>query len=335
LTSAPFTEEAIIRLISRAVGPAGGELITGIGDDAAVIAAGQATWLVTTDLLVQGVHFNLDYTSGGDLGHRAMAANLSDLAAMGAVPRWGLLSLGLPPPPRRRFVQELIDGMLALGREHGLVLAGGDTTAAPVVTINLCLIGEAAGAGPVTRDGARPGDAVCVTGWLGAAAAGLAWLAAGRSAAGAPEVAAAHLRPQPRLAAGRALAHGGLVHAMMDVSDGIASDLARLAAAGQVGATVQAGRLPISAATSRAAGELGADPLAWALSGGEDFELLFTCDPADLPAITAAVAQAAGGLPVTRVGEITAGEGVRLIRADGRAVDITMAGFDHFKPGES
>lgn len=335
MSTAPFNEEAIIELIRELAGGDPPELVAGIGDDAAVIAPGPNPWLVTTDLLVEGVHFKLDYLSPGDVGHRAMAANLSDIAAMGGTPRWGFLSLGLPKPPQREMVTELVSAMVALGGEHGLHLAGGDTTAAPKVTVNLCLIGEAPDSGPLVRSGARPGDAVCVTGHLGASAAGLYWFLGGRDVSKAPQSTAAHARPQPRLTAGRALAASGLVHAMMDISDGLASDLARLARASGCAAEVSAELVPISDETRLVADELRADALNWAIGGGEDFELLFTCAPDDVAALGDAVAESSHGLTVHRVGVINEGSGVSMLIKDGERIDITMGGWDHFTHGSS
>lgn len=330
----PLSEEDVIRLARSLAGaePAAG-LAVGIGDDAAVLSHPGGGLVVTTDLLVEGVHFDLTYASPYDLGWRAMAANLSDIGAMGALPRWGFLSLGLPGPPDEDFVTALFAGMLDLARPHGLALAGGDTVRAPQAVVNLCLIGELAGVEPLLRSGARPGQAVCVTGHLGASAAGLAWLQSGRAKTdpAAAEAVAAHLRPRPRVAAGRALAVSGRVGAMMDLSDGLASDLARLCAASGAGAAVEAAALPISPQTRALAGLFGADPLDWAVAGGEDFELLFTCDPDEVERLAGLAAEASPGLAVSRVGLITQGGGVRLNLSDGGARDITLSGYDHFR----
>lgn len=329
----PVTEEDVIRLIQSLAGASSDELAVGIGDDAAVLRLGGAAFCVTTDLMVEGVHFNLAYISPYDLGRRAIAANLSDLAAMGARPRWGFLSLGLPGRPNRDFVEGLVRGVMDLGREHGLDLAGGDTVSAPQLVINLCLVGAAEAQEPVLRSGAREGDAICVTGRLGAAAAGLAWLAQGGSP-NDPEAASvveAHLRPQPRVAAGRILAQSGRVSAMIDVSDGLATDLARLCAASQTGALVKQDRLPLDEPTRDMAQRLEADALDWALTGGEDFELLFTCAKGDVPILKTLLAEEDSELPISRIGIISTGRGVLLERSDGRQEEITHQGYDHFR----
>jgi thiamine-monophosphate kinase len=333
-------EEEIIRLagVLAARGSEGWSspgLKLGIGDDAAVLELAQGEYVITTDLMVEGVHFDLGLMGPTDVGWRAMAANLSDLAAMGALPRWGFLSLGLKPPAREELVTGLLSGMLDLAGLYGLALAGGDTVRAPAGLVNLCLIGVMEGLAPVTRSGARVGQAVCVTGRLGQAAGGLAWLQAGRDPDD-PTAAAlvrAHRRPLPRLAAGRALAASGLVTAMMDLSDGVVSDLARLALAADrpLGALVRAEAIPLSVAARDTARRLGADPLTWALTGGEDFELLFTCRFQDTPALARLVAEAEPGLAVTTLGELTEKPGLWLVRADGRRTEMAFTGYDHFR----
>ena len=331
--SPTLSEERIIRLIAALAGEGGRGLVVGIGDDAAVLGGAQAGLVVTTDLLVEGSHFDLGLLSPAQVGWRAMAANLSDLAGMGALPAWGFLSLGLPARPKASFVEELVGAMVDLGRAHGLSLAGGDTVRSPQVIINLCLLGRMDNTAPLLRSGGRLGDAVCVTGVLGGSAAGLAWLKAGRDPKqeGADRAVAAFARPQPRVAVGRALAQSGRVHAMMDLSDGLASDLARLArASGLLGARVEADRVPLHPGALAVADTLGGDPLAWALNGGEDFELLFTCDPGEVGLLAELAAQSAGGLKVTQVGRLSKGPGVRLSQ-DGQERDIAMGGWDHFR----
>ncbi|MCB2189457.1 MAG: thiamine-phosphate kinase [Deltaproteobacteria bacterium] len=335
--AASLSEEEIIRLVASLTQDASPELAVGIGDDAAVMLLGGERVVVTTDLLVEGVHFDLTYFSAQDLGYKAMAANLSDLAAMGAVPRWGFLSMGLPPRPQREFVEGLLRGLSEAGAAQGLSLAGGDTVRSPKLVLNLCLMGLTGKAKPLLRRGARVGDAVCVTGTLGGSAAGLTWLQQGGDPAD-PGVAAAcqaHLRPQARVAAGRALAETGKVHAMMDLSDGLASDLARLCRASQVGAIVNEPLLPLAPAAVEAAGRLEKSALDWALRGGEDFELMFACEPGEVQLMAEMVADAEGGLATVRVGTITKGPGVFLKRADGSQEEITLQGFDHFREEET
>jgi thiamine-monophosphate kinase len=289
------------------------------------------------------VHFDLALMTPQDVGWRAMAANLSDLAAMGALPRWGFLSLGLKAPAGEELVAGLLAGMLELGQAHGLALAGGDTVRAPAGLINLCLIGAMEGVRPALRSSARAEQTVCVTGWLGQAAGGLAWLQAGGDPSDplAAPLVQAHRRPVPRLAVGRALAASGLVTAMMDLSDGVASDLARLtrasaeAAGVSLGAMLRAEASPVSEGLREMARRLGADPLAkpleWALTGGEDFELLFTCLPEDFPDLALLVETTEPGLKVTPLGEITVEPGLWLVHPDGRRTEMAFQGYDHFR----
>lgn len=282
---AHLSEEQIISLVAYLAGGAGGDLAVGIGDDCAVLGGDQTGLVVTTDLLVQGSHFDLELMSPADVGHRSMAANLSDLAAMGARPAYGFLSLGMPARPTAAFVSELVGSMVAQGRAHGLKLAGGDTVKAPQVVINLCLLGAMGNLAPVLRSGGRLGDAVCVTGLLGGSGAGLAWLQAGRdpAEAAAAEAVAAHCRPTPRVAAGRALAESGRVHAMMDLSDGLAADLPRLARASGLGAAVEAEAVPISPAALAVAPALGGDALGWALGAAKTSSCCSPATPARCP----------------------------------------------------
>ena len=329
-------EEEIIRLISSLSGRGSGELEMGIGDDAAVLRLGDAPWCVTTDLLVDGVHFDLSYMTPQELGRRAMAANLSDLAAMGAVPRFGFLSLGMPEKPTRRLAEGLVRGLTGLGEEHGLVLAGGDTVRAPSLTINLCLMGSCQGYEPCLRSGAKEGDAVCVTGGLGASRAGLAWLQAG-SDPGDPlaiEAVKAHVSPVPRVEAGRLLARSGRVRAMMDLSDGLSTDLARLCRASGLGAEISAEKVPVSPAAVPVAESMGADPLGWALTGGEDFELLFTCDPGEVGALGRLLREECPGVGLYTPGRMTTGKGVVLRDETGKTREIAYSGFDHFREGD-
>jgi thiamine-monophosphate kinase len=330
-----MSEEDIIRLVQSLAGESSDELFVGIGDDAAVLNLGGSTFCVTTDLLVEGVHFDLNYTTPHELGIKAMAANLSDLAAMGAQPRWGFISLGLPANPTRRLVESLFGGVMEMCHQYDMTLAGGDTVRAPQLLINICLIGAAETKAPMLRSGARPGDAVCVTGALGSAAAGLAWLASGgaKDDGEAAWAVAAHLRPEPRLAVGRALAQSGRVHAMMDISDGLASDLARLCAASQMGAEVEEKLIPLHDQAPALAARLGADAMQWALTGGEDFELLITCLPGDVEILGALVDDSQPGLGLKRVGKITKSRGVSLQLLDGSEKEITLTGFDHFREG--
>ena len=301
----------------------------GIGDDAATWpAAGNTVAVATTDMLVEGIHFRLDWTSAADLGWKALAVNLSDLAAMGARPGRALVSVAVDAA-RRALVVEVARGLQSLADRTGTQVVGGDTVRSPgPLVINVALVGEADQARLLRRDTARVGDLVAVTGTLGAASAGLALLTERGphlEAALDPLVGALH-RPVPRLAAGAILARLG-VRCAIDVSDGLASETHHLARASGVGIEIDVDRLPLAPAAVQALGSQRA--IAGALSGGEDYELLFTFDPGLLDELAAAIG-IDGGMTVvgTVTGMMKAGI-ARFVRA-GREIDLRETGYVAF-----
>ncbi len=336
LPSAPGELE-LIRLIRRLTerGPAE-RVETGIGDDVAVLRpqAG-ARLLATTDVVVEDVHFRRAWASPFDIGWKAMAVNLSDIAGKGGRPLWALIGLAMPAPADPTEVEALYEGMRQAASPHGVAIVGGDTSASPSGWfVNVTLLGEHGGA-PKLRSAAKPGDAVAVTGTLGRSAAGLAALEAGRARLGAvrPEVleavSSAHLRPTARVAEGRWLGSASGVHAMMDCSDGVATDLGHVCRESLVGARVALDRLPVDPAAREIAVALGADALAWATSGGEDFELLLTCDPTEVDALRDGLGRATG-TALTVIGTIGALEaGLTFLDAGGLPVAM-RAGYEHF-----
>jgi thiamine-monophosphate kinase len=330
----------IIRLIRRAVHRSPAERVeTGIGDDTAVLVPQPgARLLATTDLIVEDVHFRRAWASPFDIGWKAMAVNLSDIAGKGGRPLWALVGLALPAPAEPVEVEALYEGMRRAAAPDGVAIVGGDTSVSPRGWfVNVTLLGEHLGV-PKLRSAAKPGDAVAVTGTLGRSAAGLAALEAGRARLGAvrPEsieaVTAAHLRPTARVAEGRWLGAAAAVHAMMDCSDGLATDLAHICRESRVGARVELDLLPVDPAAREVAGALGADALSWATSGGEDFELLLTCDRAAVPALSDGLGRATG-TALTVVGEIEAFKslevGVTFLGSGGLRVAIPP-GYEHF-----
>jgi thiamine-monophosphate kinase len=311
--------DRIERLRATFAGPSIPGLIVGIGDDAAVLAPGVEPLVWTVDVAVDGVHFRRDLLSFVDLGYRATMAAASDLAAMGASPRGLLAALVLPPDVSDDDLAQLSAGQRAAADALGTAIVGGNLSRGGELSITTTALGAAPR--PLTRAGALPGDALWAAGPLGLAAAGLALLLAGR----APGSAAAHAavqrwrRPEAMIAAG--IAARGWAHAAIDVSDGLAQDVAHLARAGAVDAELDAAAI-VSPALREAAAAIGADPIELALHGGEDYALLVA-------------APEGAGLPgFTRIGSIpkAAGTGaVRSRREDGAIVTIAPRGFDHFR----
>jgi thiamine-monophosphate kinase len=276
--------------------------------------------VVTTDVLVEGLDFTAALSEPEDWGWKAVAANLSDLAAMGAEARWLVLALTVPGPTPVGTLERVYAGVGEACRAYGVALVGGDVSAGPALSLAVTALGEAER--PVLRSGARPGDRLCVTGPLGAAAAGLGLLQGGDRAAGEllgrfPGLAAAHRRPTPALAMGLALARSG-ASAMIDVSDGLAGDALHLAEASGVGLEVHDAAVPLAPGVAEAAALLGLDPLELALGGGEDFVL------------AAALPRAADLGGVLDCGRFTPDPGTRVRLTAGGQRPLTGLAYDHF-----
>ncbi len=287
---------------------AGSRVVRWIGDDAAVVRAGGYA-VVSIDTVVDGVHFRSGELTPGEIGHRALGSALSDLAAMGAEPGEAYLALAFPPGTRLDDGLALFDGVRALAADCGVTVAGGDVSASPVLSAAVTVVGWSRDPGElVGRDGARPGDLVAVTGWLGRAGAGLALLErrASRdelSADVADRLHAAYARPQPRLAAGRALSALGAT-ALIDLSDGLATDARHLATRSDVRIEIELAALPLGPGVREVAAQLGVDPVQLAATAGEDYELCVCLPPS---ARAAAEAQWREDIPLTFIGRVTDG----------------------------
>ncbi|MGH6691599.1 MAG: thiamine-phosphate kinase [Gammaproteobacteria bacterium] len=325
-TVADIGERALIRRISaRLVSPSW--VVVGPGDDAAVVEPERRTLdVLTTDALVESVHFDRRFCPPDALGHKALAVTLSDLAAMGAAPRAALLSLALPDAFPVADVDRVLDGLLALADRWAVALIGGNITRSPgPLVIDVTALGSVGPRRVLTRAGARAGDDVYVTGTLGGGAAGLQAFREGAKMPGAQE---RYLRPDPRVRAGVLLGRNRAATACMDLSDGLADGLRQVAEASGVGIAIEAGAVPIEGAVMRWFAQHGADPAVAAVAGGDDYELLFTSRPAWRGRLRA-VRGHLSDLPITRIGVVTKERTVVLRTRDGeRAVP---EGFEHFR----
>jgi thiamine-monophosphate kinase len=330
-------EFGLIARIRDAASERSPSVVEGVGDDCAIVRPGtDRDLLFTCDCQIQGVHFRNEWISARQLGRRVAAVNLSDIAAMGGVPRWALCALAIPEETEVAWVDELYAGLRQeLGRA-GAALVGGNTARLGVgALIDLFIVGDVARGRALLRSGARPGDLVFVTGELGGSAAGLELLTGGIGAVelGIAEAAICrHLTPAPRLDEGGALAATGRVTSCIDISDGLVSDARHVAEESGVVVRLDADRIPVSQAAKALCRATGRDPLDLAMYGGEELELLFTAGRDAEDAVCAAVA-AASGTQVLRIGEIAAGAPGVTVERDGRSTPLRRTGFDHFSPG--
>jgi len=292
----------------------------GPGDDCAVVPSSRTPLCVTTDAVVEGVHFTLRHFSWEDVGHKALAVNLSDLAAMGAVPSWFVCALALPRGARSAQVRALARGMAPLAREAGIRLVGGNFTQAKELSVTLTAAGRVGARGALLRSGGRPGDQLYVSGTLGDARLGLACLGMRR----APRAQLRQRRPRPRLGLGLLSAH--YASAGIDISDGLVGDLGHLCNASRVGARVSLAALPVSSELRK---EAGRHAWRWAVAGGEDYELLLAVPRKAVRAFERASRRA--GHSVANVGELTRRRAVVFVDARGRPTAVPH-GFEHFTP---
>jgi thiamine-monophosphate kinase len=329
-----LTEDELIAAIRRLLSGKAPGVQVGVGDDAAVVEAGTGSAVLTTDMLVEGVHFDRATISARDLGAKSIVVNLSDIAAMAASPRYAMVSLGIPVDVEVAWVIELFGGMRTACDEYALSLVGGDTNRADAVVISVAVVGEVVPGHAVTRAGAHPGDLVVVTGSLGAAAGGFllsrihpSKVAHALTEPWGRQLLDAQARPVARVGEGQSLAQAG-VTAMMDLSDGLAKDLSRLCLASGVGARVELARVPVAEALTDAAGFLEVEPLELALGGGEDYELLATIDLTNLARARNELHERFG-VTLSEVGVIIE-EGLVAVDAEGRESRLEPKGWDHF-----
>jgi thiamine-monophosphate kinase len=330
-------EFGLIERVRRGLPTPGTGVVVGIGDDVAVLRTSpDMFFLATCDIQLEGPHFLRERITPYQLGRRAAAINLSDIAAMGGVPRYVLVSLGLPDDIEVEYVDALYEGLGEEAARFGAEIVGGNMArSSSGVVVDVTLLGEVEPDLMLLRSGAQVGDLILVTGTLGDSAAGLALLqrgGGGSSPEHADVVKESHLTPTPRVREGRVIARSRGATAMIDLSDGLASDLGHICERSEVGAIIRAGEIPISEAMRSVAKTLEWDPLSWALFGGEDYELLFTVPAKKVEELVASLRRETD-TPATVIGEIVSkAEGTRLLDEEGDLVPLPAQGWDHFSP---
>lgn len=324
-------EFGLIRAIQQRSPRRSVRTVVGIGDDAAVLKVSpSARLLATKDMLVEGVHFDLSTTDFYSLGWKSAAVNLSDIAAMGGIPRFCLTAIALPQHISAEQILEFYRGCGEMLKRFKVALVGGDTCASRNgMTISITMLGETDKKGPLTRAGARPGDRIFVTGSLGDSAAGLELRnnrGKGQGARGKEftKLVAKHLRPVPRVDEGRLIARSGCASSMIDISDGLFSDLGHICDESKTGADISANLIPVSSSLRTLSPFLNKPALSYACSGGEDYELLFTVPPAKVKKLLSL------GVKVWEIGTIQAGKSRSFVNSDGRRNKILPTGYDHF-----
>jgi len=304
------------------------DVVLGPGDDTAVVRTDDGTLLLlTADTLVEGVHFVREQLGPTDLGWKALAVSLSDIAAMGGTPRWATVSIRVPGDLEAEWCSMLYDGLNECAEQYDVAVVGGNVarSAAGDISVDSSVVGTLEGRRYVTRAGARPDDVILLTGTTGLVAAGRGCLDRGLATEPyAKHLLHAFIRPVPRLDAGRRAAAEPTVTAMIDVSDGLVADLGHICKSSGVAAEVYTAQVPIAPELSAYADVAGADPLALALAGGEDYELVVTCGPDGADDV-------AGRIGATVIGRVRAGEGVTVLDADGRPVTVDVSGWNHMR----
>jgi len=317
-------EFGLIDLLAKMAGGGRDErLLIGIGDDAAAWQGDASIQLATVDSFIQDVHYPSGIAPWQELGWKALAVNLSDIAAMGGLPRYGLVSLALPPDTEVDDVTALYTGMLELAKKYKVTIVGGDISNAPLVVISITVLGSSPQNKILTRSSAKPGELIAVTGRLGAAAAGLEMLT--KKLKFDPQVTArfrqAFFKPTPRITEGQLLLEQG-VKTAIDISDGLLADLGQIGKASRVGAKIEADRVPVEPEVKTGFGDKA---LELALTGGEDYELLFTAGAEIIDKV-----KKAASCPVTVIGEVTANKEITVVDRRGKPLDVGKSGWEHF-----
>jgi thiamine-monophosphate kinase len=323
----------LVRRIRDTIGAPGAGTLVGLGDDTAAYEPPAQPELLTCDAFVEGVHFRRDFASFESIGAKCMVANVSDVAAMGGIPTRAVVSVCVPPDVTDDDVIALYRGALEVCRRHGAEIVGGDTVGSPSgLVVSIALLGVADPDRVLTRAGAVVGDAVVVTGDLGGSEAGLRALAAGlQDDGGVAQAKLRHLRPVARVAEARALIEVATPHAVIDVSDGLSSDVWHIAEESGVGVRLRADAIPLAGCAVEVASRLKQDPLSLALASGEEFELVATLPPGEVDLASEHV-EAVTGTPVTCIGEVRdVHDGCSLVRADGSESELARAGYEHLK----
>lgn len=324
-------EFGLIERIKKWVTPDDSSVVVGIGDDAAVVEDRPDLYrLITTDAFVEGVHFRREFATPWQIGWKAMAANLSDIAAIGGEPRWAVVSVAFSETISVEEVEELYRGMNAVSSSFGCSIVGGDTSFSPDrMLISIAVIGEVEKERLTLRRGAKIGDAICVTGELGGSEAGLQVLK--EKGPTDEDVVRRHLEPRPRLREARTIGEVCRIHAMIDISDGLSSEIHHICHESRVGARLFAAKIPICPGAREIARKMGRSPMDYALGGGEDFELLFTLCPGEVERVRSHLLNNIR-TPVTVIGEIVELEkGVVLVGEDGREREMPQSGYQHFR----
>ncbi len=309
------------------IGPSEKDVIIGIGDDAAVVAALGAPLAITTDIMVEGVHFTGDIPPKA-LGYKALAVNISDIAAMAGTPKYAVVSLGLREDTEIVFVEDIYRGIVECAKEFGVQIIGGDLTKSSINIINVALTGTVDKAVKQRRDQARAGDIILISGHLGASALGLAAIKSKRTIK-ADKLRTAHYYPRPRVREARLAAAAGC-GAIEDISDGLVRDLGNICRAARVGAQVRVENIPIDNETLRISKELNIDPLEAALNGGEDYELIIVSPPNRAKDIISSVTTQTG-TEITVIGKIVGRPGLSLLKGNGSWYQLSGVGYEHFK----